>query len=305
MKRLKAKAALHRQAFSRSTHFITQQPMTSTMTILMLALVLVLSLLFWNASRAIDQLTSSWQHNGHILLYLQVPTDPLEANHLLTQIQTTAGVQEATLTTPQEGLDMLNQQEGIQEIMRDLPNNPLPFVIDVVPAVDVNSPERLEQLYNTLKAHSSVENASLDLAWMKRLFALLHFLSNLLNGLNALLAITVILIIGNTLRLMIRDRSDEMMVYKFVGANDAYIMRPFLYSGVGYGFLAGLFALICVNWFLSVLNQKIVQFMAAYPIYYQIPTTSVAQSCGFLMAASVLGWLGAYFSTHLILRKSD
>ena len=305
MKKLKAKALLHRQAFSRSTHFMKQQPLTSIMTILMLALVLVLFLLFWSVSRAINQWTSSWQHNGHILLYLQVPTDPLDANHLLTQVQTTAGVQEATLTTPQQGLDLLNQEEGMQDIMRDLPNNPLPFVIDVVPAIDVDSPERLEQLYNTLKVYSSVENASLDLAWMKRLFVLLHFLSNLLNGLNVLLAVTVMLIIGNTLRLMIRDRSDEMMVYKFVGANNAYIMRPFLYSGTGYGFLAGLFACTCVGWFLSALNQKIVQFMANYPIHYQIPNISIAQSCGFLIVASFLGWLGAYFSTHLILRKTE
>ncbi len=305
MKKLKAKVSLHRQALRRSNQFITQQPMTSIMTTLMLALVLVLCLFFWNISKAIHQLTSSWQHNGHILLYLKVPTDPLDANHLLTQIQASEGVQDAMLTTPQQGLEMLNQQDGLEDIIHDLPNNPLPFVIDVVPAVDINTPERLETLYSNLKAYPSVESASLDLAWMKHLFVLLHFLSNLLNGLNLLLAVTVILIIGSTLRLMIRDRAEEMTVYQFIGASDAYIMRPFLYSGIGYALLASILAWICVTFSLATMNQKIAHLMAAYPIHYQIPNISFAQSCVFFMVACFLGWLGAYFSTRLILRKAN
>lgn len=305
MSMLQSRVVLHRQAIQRSLHFMRHQSITSVVTILMIALVLLLCVLFGSLSTSINQLTSNWQHSGHILLYLEVPTDPQDANHLLTQIQTTAGVREATLHTPQQGLEFLHQQGNMDDAIRYLPNNPLPFVIDVIPAIHIDTPDHLEQLYRALKAYPHVEDASLDLAWMKRLFALLHGLSTVLNGLNILLAVTVVLIIGNTLRLIIRDRADEMIVFKLVGASDAYIMRPFLYSGVWYGLLAALLAAVGVDLFLSTLNQNLIQFSASYPIHFQISTISGIQVLYFLIGASVLGWLGALLPARWILRNTE
>lgn len=301
MLNMKSRVSLHRQALERSIQFITRQPMTSMMTVLMLSLVLVLVALFWNVSSSINQLTSTWQNNGHILLYLNVPTEPQEAQKLLKKVQATTGVQSALLNTPQQGLDVLKQQDGMHDILLFLPDNPLPFVIDVVPAASIDTPARLEVLYQQLKAYPQIDEASLDLAWMKRLFTLLHFFSHLLNGINVLLALAVVLITGNTLRLMIRDRADEMQVFKLIGANDMYIMRPFLYSGIAYGVMAALLAWICVNSLVVVLNQKLNQLLSGYALDYHVSMLTFSQTCLLLMGAGLLGWVGARLSARVVL----
>ncbi len=301
MLNMQSRVSLHRQALARGVEFITQQPMTSLMTVLMLSLVLVLVALFWNVSSSINQLTSTWQNNGHILLYLKVPTEAQEAHNLLTKVQATKGVQSAVLNTPQQGLDVLQQQDGMRDILLFLPDNPLPFVIDVVPATSIDTPARLETLYQQLKTYPQIDEASLDLAWMKRLFTLLHFFSHLLNGINVLLALAVILITGNTLRLMIRDRADEMQVFKLIGANDMYIMRPFLYSGAAYGLMAALLAWVCVNSVVVALNQKLNQLLSGYAFDYHVPILTFSQTCLLLLSASLLGWLGARLSARVVL----
>lgn len=305
MLNMKSKVSMHQMAMKRSMQLVTKKPLTSMMTVLMLALMLVLTAVFWHASSALHQFTSKWQNNGHILMYLKVPTEPQDASRLLSQIQTIPGVASASLITPEQGLELLQQQESMQDILSFLPNNPLPFVVDVVPAMSIDTPAQLEALYQQLKAYSAVDEASLDLAWMQRLFAVFHCVSNMLTGINVLLALAVILITGNTLRLIIKDRADEMRVFKWVGAGDGFIMRPFLYLGVFYCFLAALFAWIFVGVLVFVLNQKLHQLLEAYSLDFHVSTLSVDQSLFLLTGASILGWIGARLSVRVILRETS
>ena len=46
------------------------------------------------------------------------------------------------------------------------------------------------------------------------------------------LAIAVLLIIGNTIRLAVLNRRDEIEITKLIGGTNAFIRRPFLIDGV-------------------------------------------------------------------------
>src|SRR5690625_7884316 len=68
------------------------------------------------------------------------------------------------------------------------------------------------------------------------------------------LSLGVLLIIGNTIRLAIENRRDEILVVKLVGGTDAFVRRPFLYTGLWYGMGGGLLALVLMAlglWWLS------------------------------------------------------
>ncbi len=47
-------------------------------------------------------------------------------------------------------------------------------------------------------------------------------------ALGATLGLGVLLVIGNTIRLAIQSRRDEIIVVKLVGGTNAYVRRPFL-----------------------------------------------------------------------------
>jgi cell division transport system permease protein len=83
-------------------------------------------------------------------------------------------------------------------------------------------------LLNKLRKEREVEIGKLDIEWLERLYALIGIAKDLVTLLAVLLFFAVVLIIGNTIRLNILSKRDEIVVMKLVGATDAFIQRPFL-----------------------------------------------------------------------------
>lgn len=296
LNKIRALLAHHLQAALASFHSLYNKPFATLMTVLVIAVTLVLPALFWVLSDNMHQLTVKWKHGGHISLYLKSPIPAADQAALLLRVQKTAGVGHATLKSAAEGLAELQKQEGMQDVMRYLPENPLPAVIEVSPTLDVNTPVELEQLYTQLKAYPNVEQAKLDIQWINRLQAILGFIDSLAQGLMILLALAVILIIWNTLRLAIHNRHEEIQVLKLVGAKDAFIIRPFLYAGIWYGLAGAIFAVLLVNIFMLSLTLVVNQLAAAYEMHYSLIGLSARQISLLILSATILGWLGACLS---------
>ncbi|MGU8127874.1 cell division protein FtsX, partial [Escherichia coli] len=85
-----------------------------------------------------------------------------------------------------------------------------------------------------------MQQAQLDLVWVERLSAILKLGERFVFGLTILLVLTLLLVVGNTIRLHIENRRNEIEVIKLVGGTDGYVRRPFLYMGALYGLGAGI-----------------------------------------------------------------
>ncbi|MFC3908988.1 permease-like cell division protein FtsX [Legionella dresdenensis] len=291
---LQALAAYHVQAATNSFNFLCRRPLATMMTVIVIAIALTLPVLFWVFSDNVEHLTADWQRSGHISLYLKQSTG--EDAVLLGQIRAVDGVGQATMKTPAEGLAELQQQEGMNDIVKYLPENPLPAVVSITPALTIDNPLKLQQLYDRLRALPQVEQAKLDMEWITRLDAILGFVSKIANALMALLASAVVLIIGNTLRLAIQNRHEEIQVLKLIGATDAFILRPFLYSGIWYGLAGAIFAILFTNIIMLSIAVAIEELASVYHMRYPLLGLSVKQAYMIVLAAIALGWLGARLS---------
>lgn len=296
LNKIQTRFSYHLQAASSSLNLLCRKPLATMMTVIVIAIALTLPALFWVFTDNLDQLTKSWQRGGHISLYLRSTLSTTEEVAFLEQVRTTEGVGSASLKTAAEGLAELRQQEGMHDIMRYLPENPLPAVIEVIPAFAMNTPSQMEQLYTRLKAYPQVEQAKIDMDWIKRLHAILGFVSKAAHALMALLACAVVLVVGNTLRLAIHNRYEEIQVLKLIGATDPYIARPFLYSGIWYSLAGAIFAVLFVNLLMLSLAVAAKQLATVYQMHYPITGLSVRQAYLLVLIATILGWLGAKLS---------
>ena len=286
----------HLQAALSSLNLLCRKPFATLMTVIVIAIALALPALFWVFTDNISQLTSCWKRNGHISLYLQPALTESEEKIVLAQVKATQGVGQATLKSAQEGLTELTAQEGMQDIMHYLPENPLPAVIEVTPTLDIDSSANLDFLARQLGAVSKVEHTKVDMEWVGRLHTLLGFATKLSNAMLVLLALAVILIIGNTLRLAIQNRQEEIQILKLVGATDPFIIRPFLYSGMWYGLAGALVAVFLVNIFILSLGMVINQLTVVYQMHYPLTSLSIRQILLLIGFSIILGWIGARFS---------
>lgn len=291
--KLRTLCACHVQAAASSLSLLLAKPLASMITVFVIAITLTLPALFWVFSENIQQRMTDWRQGGHISLYLKSSVSSAQQIQLLNKIRVMPGVGQATLKSPEEGLIELQHQEGMQDIMRYLPENPLPAVIEVIPALHVDAPEKVESLFLRLKKLDQVEQAKLDLQWVNRLYAILEFVTSIAHGLMILLGFAVTFIIGNTLRLAIHHRHEEIQILKLIGATDPFILRPFLYSGIWYGLASSFLAIILVNLFLFSLSFAASQLASAYQMHYSFIGLSSRQVLLLILSAIVLGWLGA------------
>jgi cell division transport system permease protein len=298
LKKLEALFSYHLQAASNSLTHLSRTPLATMMTIIVIAISLTLPALFWVFTNNLDELTMNWRRHGHISLYLKTPLPAAEEVAFIEKVRATEGVGNVSLKSAAEGLVELQQQEGMHDIMRYLPENPLPAVLDVVPVLTINTPLQMEQLYMRLKAYPQVEQAKIDMEWINRLHAILSFLSKTAHALMALLASAVVLVIGNTLRLAMHNRHEEIQILKLIGATDPYIARPFLYSGIWYSLGGAILAVLFVNIFMLSLALVLKQLASVYQMHYPISGLSVKQAYLLVLVSIILGWLGARLSVN-------
>lgn len=132
--------------------------------------------------------------------------------------------------------------------------------------------------------------------WVQRLHSVLGFIRYITDSLLVLLAVAVTLIIANTLRLALYRQQEEVSVMKLIGATDAYIIRPFLYSGIWYAVLGAVIAVLLVNIFIYGLGAAVTHWLSFYDMNYPFTGMNPRQILLLLLFSATLGWIGARFS---------
>lgn len=262
-----------------------------------LSLPMGLSLLLGN----VERLGGSWQRAAQISLYLDLKTDESQGQDLREQIERMPDVIEAQLISREDALKELQEQSGLGEALKELPENPLPAVISVTPKqVDRN---QLDALRQRLAELPGVQQAQLDLVWVERLSAILKLGDRFVFGLTVVLVLTLLLVIGNTIRLHIENRRNEIEVIKLVGGTDGYVRRPFLYMGALYGLGAGILSWALLEFGLNWLNASVTNLAGLYGSDFTLAGVPLGDGLSLTTGAVLLGWIGAWLAVARHLRE--
>jgi cell division transport system permease protein len=254
--------ASHLQSALASLGRLSRSPIGSLMTILVIGIALALpaglNLLLSN----LRIIGGQWDGAPTLSLFLRQEAKEGEARALAERLGGPAGVGQAELITREQALAEFRQYSGFGEGLDLLKENPLPTVILIRPGAGTLAAEALERLAAQLRQEPLVEQVQIDLDWVRRFAAIAEIAQRVALGLAVLLSLSVVLIIGNTIRLEIRNRLDEIIIIKQVGGTDAFVRRPFLYSGLWlglFGALAALSLLLLGGWLLQEPVSRLAQ----------------------------------------------
>jgi cell division transport system permease protein len=150
-----------------------------------------------------------------------------------------------------------------------------------------------------------VDLVQLDLDWVRRLHSLLDVLRRVFWVVVAVLGLGVLAVIGNTIRLEIQHRRSEIEVTKLVGGSNAFVRRPFLYTGLFYGLGGALLAALILVGGMAYLQQAVGDLSAQYGGRFSMERLG-GRGLGLLACVGAgLGWLGALISTGRHLRQIE
>lgn len=273
---------------------LADAPLQTLMTSLVVAIALVLPAALLLALANVQRLGERWDTDPKLTVYLHLQAQPAAIEGLRRELQALPEVAALEYVSPEQALREFQAQSGFGEALAGLDHNPLPPTLVIDPAA--HSPEALDQLRARVAAEAIVQEVALDMTWVRRLHAYMQLGRQLVLGLAGLLALGVLLVIGNTIRLEIESRRDEILVAKLVGATNGFVRRPLLYTGAWYGVLGGLLACLLVSTGSALLDQSVRQLAASYQSDFRLQGLGLA-GCGLLVSACVgLGLIGAWLA---------
>ncbi|MBB71655.1 MAG: cell division protein FtsX [Legionellales bacterium] len=289
-------ASRHLQSCVLSIGRMSRKPFASIMTIAVIGVSLALPMLLFILLQNVQSIGDGWSNSTQISLYLKKSTSPEQVQAFVTQLKNNSDIADVTYVSPEQGLQQFEENAGFNDLLKALPDNPLPPVLVVKPTLGAQTPEAMESLLAKLQNGANVDLAQLDMQWVKRLYALLDLVSHFVWALGILLGIGVLLVVGNTIRLATENHKDEISVIKLVGATNSFVRRPFLYSGFFMGLFGGIFAWLVVSMILFWLSGPVNQLAQLYNSQFHLTGIEIGSILLLLAIGGLLGLLGSFIA---------
>lgn len=295
----------HRFALARAFGHLLKSPAGFALNVLALAIALALPVAGLTLLDNIRPVSAHLVTEPEISLFLKMETSRQQAVALAPAIRRVLQQQRqdgarAEFVPREQALNALKDRSGLSEALATLGSNPLPdgYVLKLRGLQDVGEAGRIDALATQLQALPGVETVQVDSAWVKRLAALLRILRLSLLLLGVTLAVAVIAVIFNTIRLQVMTEREEIEISRLVGATNAFIHRPFYYSGLLLGLCAGGVAIGAVALGLRPLNQAVAELAQLYGSNFQLAPLGLSATLLLLAASALLGLAGAVLSVR-------
>ena len=273
----------------------------SLMTWLVIGIALALPTGLFVALSNVEAVSRGWDGAAQISLFVNKVVSEPDSRQLAKKLQQRDDIAEVEYISRSQALEEFQALSGYGEVLEHLDQNPLPAVIVVRPVEQETAAVATERLYKELKALPQIEQAVLDLEWVQRLYSMMELGRRMTFALAALLALGVLLVIGNTIRLTIESRRDEIVIVKLVGATNAFVRRPFLYTGLWYGLGGGVVSWLIISLSLQWLSGPIAELAGLYQSQFVLQGLGVGHTLLLWLASGSLGLAGAWLavSRHL------
>ncbi|MDQ2639426.1 MAG: permease-like cell division protein FtsX [Pseudomonadota bacterium] len=272
---------------------LARSPLNTAFTVLVIAIALTLPTALGLAIVSVRQATGDFATSVDVNLYFKQDVPLEKAQQLAASLRQRSGIASVKLISAEEGLESFSAQGGFGEVLKALGSNPLPHALEVRPEAGATDPARMASLREFLAAWPEVDSVQMDRDWIVRLDAILQLLRGLVTGASVLLGVGVLAIVGNTVRLEIYNRRAEIEVTKLVGGSNAFVRRPFLYTGLFYGLCGALLAALLVLVGLSLLNAPVAKLAQSYGSGFRLLTPTLRDAGTLLGVGALLGLLGA------------
>jgi cell division transport system permease protein len=286
----------HVQTFVGSMGRLWAQPFATLLTLLVIGIALALPACLHVLVQNVRDASGGWGNALDISVYMKPAATLEQARQAQKRVRQRRDVEDVTLVEADAALKEFRRNSGFGDALDALKDNPLPHALVVRPAAEYREPAQIETLTTELGKLEGVDLVQLDTAWVSRFNAILDVVRRVVLLAAGLFALGILVIVGNTIRLDIENRRDEIEVTKLVGGSDGFVRRPFLYNGVWYGLGGGLIAWLIVTVVITLLGEPVQRIAGLYGSSFELHGLGAEGSGILLLGGALLGWLGSFIA---------
>jgi cell division transport system permease protein len=303
-RKIRAWIRRHSYSFFSSLGVLLKHKIGTLMTVLVLGIAMFLPLGLYITLENLDDMNLRQDEWSAVTVFFKPGVTQDEVGRLAEELEKRMQPEIVRIISPEEGMADFREASGFGDSLEMLEENPLPWVMQVSPKP--GSTEQVEHGVEELTAYlqsvDSVEVTQFDYKWLQRLGRMMELGEAAVSILIFLFGVAVVTVVANTIRLDVASHAEEIEILALVGAGNAFVRQPFLYSGLWYGVIGALLAIVLLFLTILYLDRPLGLLLETYGTVYDMRGLGVYNSLWVLLGGGFLGWLGAWISVQRYLR---
>ena len=285
---------VHLDTLRESLARLVRQPAASGLNVMVIGIALSLPAGFYLGLNNLQTFSRQLSSDPQVSIFMAIDAGAAEVAAVEQRLKSNPEISRVEFITRDQALARLKRSAGLSDVLANLGRNPLPDAFVVT--ARSNDPATLEALHDQARQWPKVEHVQVDAEWARRLNAALNVGRMLVILLAVLLAVALVAVTFNTIRLQILTRRDEIEVSRLIGATNPFIRRPFLYFGALQGLAGGFAAWVILASAVLVLNIQLADLTGLYGTLFKLEWPDLGYTTTLLVFSAALGWLGAWLS---------
>ena len=295
----------HSYSFFSSLGVLLQHRVGTLMTVLVLGIAMFLPLGLYMTLNNLEGINLRQDEWSAVTVFFKSGTRQAEVEWLADELEKKFDPKVVTIISPVEGMAEFREASGFGKSLDMLDENPLPWVMQVSPQPGPTEEveKQVEALTGFLQSIDSVDITQFDYKWLQRLGRIMALGQAAVSALILLFGLAVVVVVANTIRLDVASHAEEIEILALVGAGNAFVRQPFLYTGLWYGLMGSVLALALLSLTLLYLGRPLGLLLETYGTAFNLHGLGVSEILWVMLGGAFLGWLGAGISVQRYLRR--
>ena len=295
----------HSYSFFSSLGVLLRHRVGTLMTVLVLGIAMFLPLGLYVTLANLEGMNLHQDEWSAVTVFFKSGIKQEEVNRAADELEKRFQPEAIVIISPEQGMNEFREASGFGESLDILEENPLPWVLQVSPQSGETGQmkERVDEMTAFLQSTDSVEITQFDYKWLQRLGRMMELGQAAITTLIILFGIAVVVVVANTIRLDVASHAEEIEILALVGAGDAFVRQPFLYTGLWYGLMGSLLSILLLSLTLLYLGRPLGLLLETYGTAFSMRGLGGYNTLWVLSGGGLLGWLGAWISVQRYLRE--
>ncbi len=249
-----------------------------------------------------NDLIAAWKKGIRIMAYLKPGISNEKLLDMELNIRQIRGVQHIDFISKEAALDFLKEQmKGQASLLENIEENPLPDAFEISLSPELKDMDEIETLADQISLIPMVTDVEFGRLWLKRFVNIFNLFRMAAFGIGTLFFGASVFIIGNTIRLVLYSRREEIEIMRYVGATDGFIKTPFYIEGILLGAMGGIIGLAAAFiGYIMVSSNMVYGFSSGF---FRIRFFPLNISMVILFCSILVGWLGCFLSLNQFLKE--
>jgi cell division transport system permease protein len=249
-----------------------------------------------------NDIVNAWKDGIRIMAYLKPGVSGEKLLDMETGIREMKGVKTVDFISRDAAMEFLKEKmKGQASLLGNLEENPLPDAFEISLIPELRDSQEIDTLAKTIGSLPKVDEVEYGQVWLKRFINIFNIFRFAAVGIGGLFFMASVFIIGNTIRLVLYSRREEIEIMRFVGATDRFIKIPFYLEGIILGATGGGIGIVASYIGYAVVSSNMVQGISSG--FFHIRFFPPEMTLEIFLCSILVGWLGCYLSLKQFLKQ--